>query len=504
MTKLSEQEVQVLRKLESGRTDIVYFAEEVLGIKLNRAQKRWFKFIKVAGDGFSWDMRFVIHVAANQVGKTLGLAVLILWACNYKIGMDTKSDHLWLNSPYQWYHVAPSLNQANLVLNDIRMILKNVHPAQEKSGSRSIFPQGFAVEITVENYYPGLQFWNGAVANFRTTEEKARGLLGRRAAGISFDECAFENHLIEIVNTVLWMRLISTGGPLILVSTPDGMNDFFEIVSEVENGGVHEDMDPNVWVKREAREALVLSTVEDNVGFGITQEEVDRMYESLDPATRDQQLKGAFIATQDAFFVPQTDILKAFDDKLPEFTPPQPGHKYVIFHDPSVSSDPYASVVIDVTKKPWKGVYYKWDKMPKGIHNLLPDIWGLHTQYSSAQDRLGRFPSSWAITGYDATSMGGQIIRQSLVGLHPQRAVNFGGTGKVKRDALTNLRAAMLKGDLKLPGKWSRMKREILNYKLDDKKIEQDSVIAAAGAMSLVNVAGSGPQPFNAHARVRR
>jgi hypothetical protein len=504
MTKISEQEKEVLRKLERGRHDIVYFAEEVLGIKLNRAQRRWFRFVKTKDDGFSWWYKFIIHVAANQVGKTLGLAVLILWACNYKIGLDNTDGDNWYNSPYQWYHIAPSLNQANLVLSDIRMILKNVHPAQEKSGLKSIFPQGFALEVTVENYYPGLQFWNGAVANFRTTEEKARGLLGRRAAGISFDECAFEAHLIEIVNTVLWMRLISTGGPLFLVSTPNGMNDFFELVSGVEQGAIHEDMDPQVWAKPEQQEVLILSTVEDNVGFGITQEEVDRMYESLDPATRDQQLRGAFIATQDAFFVPQSAILKAFNDKLPEHTPPQPGHKYVIFHDPSVSSDPTASMVIDVTTKPYRGVYYSWDKMPKGIHQLIPDIWGLHAQYNSAVDRLGRFPTSKATTGYDATSMGGQIIRQSLAGLTPQRAINFGGTGKVKRDALTNLRAAMLQGDVVFPGSWHRFKRELLNYKLDDKKIEQDSVIAGAGALSLVGSTGSAPKPFNTHARARR
>src|SRR5688500_11413573 len=112
MSKLSEQEIEILKKLEQGRNDIGYFAEEVLGIKFNRAQRRWFRYVTTNADGFSWLYRFIIHVAANQVGKTLGLAVLILWACNYKIGMDNTDGQQWFDSPYQWYHIAPSLNQA--------------------------------------------------------------------------------------------------------------------------------------------------------------------------------------------------------------------------------------------------------------------------------------------------------------------------------------------------------------------------------------------------------
>ena len=72
------EEVELLRKLDKGRYDIRLFARDILGIDTNPAQDRWFELIKVAEDGYSWETLYSIHVAANQVGKTLGMAIIIL------------------------------------------------------------------------------------------------------------------------------------------------------------------------------------------------------------------------------------------------------------------------------------------------------------------------------------------------------------------------------------------------------------------------------------------
>lgn len=483
------------------------FATEILGVYLNPAQRRWFRFVRPGEDGWRWRFKMVLVVAANQIGKTVGLAILILWACLYKIGIPLEDYDAWLRAPYQWFHVGPDQNRAYLVLQDIEALLKGAHIAQLDRSTQEFrpckLPPGMVVvRNNIETYYRGLEFWNGAIAQFRTTEDRGKSLLGRRANGISFDEAAFEQNLKVVVNEVLLMRLISTGGPLILVSTPDGINDFFELVSSVLDHGQKDPFD-TTW--QTDTSALVWATVSDNVGFGISQEEVDRMERDLDPVTKEQQLRGAFLEPTEAFFVPSSQILKAFREDLPESQSPKPGHRYVIFVDPSMASDPTAIVVIDITELPWVGVHYEWLRRPIGLGALVVKIFNLHVLFNGAKDPVGRVADSWAMTGWDATSMGGAMMRESLAGISPQMPVNFGGTSKIKLDALTDLRAALSRGRLILPAAWTRAKREVLNYRIEDKKIEQDSVMALAGAVKVAqSVKGPGVAVFRPHGRIVR
>lgn len=473
-----------------GRWDLEVFARDVLRINLNPAQRRWFSFINPGEDGWQWRMKAVLHVAANQIGKTLGLAIIILWACSYKIGIPIDDGDAWFAAPYQWFHVGPTQNQAYLVINDAMLIVGGSHPAQVGA---PLLTSAMVQESKVETYYRGLHFWNGSIAQFRTTEDKARALQGRRAHGISFDECAFEDHLKAVLNETLMMRLVSTGGPIIMVSTPNGINDWFEVVQSVIDaalprepmqdgdpavGGSHKVGDlPMMWTTPD-HWSLVWSTVEDNIGFGISPDEAARMERDLDPATKEQQLRGAFLEPADAFFVPAAPILEAFRLGLPEDARPEPGHRYVIGWDPSASSDPTVAVVLDATKEPWKGVHFRYFPRPPGEQRLLMEMFALHALYNGAgMELLPHEQPPTAITVYDETSMGGAMLRQSLSGLSPKRGTNLAGSS-VKVKLLTNLRAALSTGRLQLPRAWTQMMREVLNYKLPDDKIRQDCVMA--------------------------
>ena len=449
------------------------FMEEILGINLNPAQKRLARHLTV-DTVRTWMFKTMVVVAANQIGKTLIEAGIILWACLYKIGLDPRDQQAWLQSPYLWIHLGPVQQQAYHAYKDIRLIIKNEHPAQ---GNRGKLPKGFVETIKVEQYYDGFEFWNGAQVMFRTAENKGEAILGYRAAGISVDEGAFVDHLTMEINEVLMMRLISTGGPLLVFSTPNGMNDFFDLADNIQAlGKPIEDM---VWHWEDQR--LIWATIEDNVGYGITRAEVDRMERNLNPATREQQLRGAFLEPVEAFFVPQDKILAAFSQELPNEQNPVDGHQYAIFWDPSISSDPTAVIVLDVTEYNWEGVYFKHYETPMDVAGLTNAIWQLHGLYNlhKTQGRLS-VPSS-AITGWDATSMGGQLVKGLLSGLLPQRPVNFGGNA-IKTPALTNLRDLMTSGRLRLPAAWTRLRQEIMNYKLNDEKLKQDAAMALMGA----------------------
>lgn len=498
--RLNEEQAAVLEALNEGR-DPEIFASKVLGVSLNPAQRRWFRLVRPHENGWEWRLKAVLHVAANQIGKTLGLAVLIIWAAWYKIGISTDDNKLWMQAPYQWFHLAPTQQQAYIPLKDMVLLLQGAHPAQPPEGLHQkvlqlVRPQ--VQQVKIEQYYDGLSFWNGAIVQFRTTEDKAKALQGRRASGISYDEAAFEDHLRSVVNETLLMRLISTGGPLWMVSTPNGINDWFEIVNQVQETALPRRMaqegDPEIggscqvgdlipmWENDDGW-SLVWSTVLDNIGFGISQKEADRMERDLDPATKEQQLRGAFLEPAEAYFVPSAQIDRAFRN-IPEEELPQPGHVYIISWDPSATTDPTVCIVIDVTKKQWRGVYMRrWEK-PLGEVALLTEMYMVHALYnggSTPRNPVMRPPR--ALTTWDQTSMGGALIGQALATLSPKRPLNLAGP-TAKKNGLSTLRAALNTGRLIFPktGAWMRLRREILTYKLPDEKIVQDCVMCALGA----------------------
>ena len=485
--------------LQRGR-DIAVFAE-LLGIRFNPGQVRWLKYAAATNNGWEWVWKQTIHVAANQIGKTLCVAVLILWACMYKIGVPTDDMQAWFTRPYLWFHLAPTQQQAYHALSDCRKLIRGSHEAQGDRCMLVLATNDLVKECKVATYYDGLEFWNGAICQFRTTDDKASALQGYRASGISVDEAAFEDHLKIVVMETLMMRLISTGGPLHMVSTPNGMNDYFDFVEEVRKHG--EQPEGKVWVDTEGRSAVCWSVITDNVGFGISQQQVDHMEANLDPATKEQQLRGEFLEPAEAFFVPGDKILAAFRRSIPEEQQPRAGRKYAAFWDVSVASDPTVAIVVDITDPVWFGVYFRHYPRPMGITQLLNEMTMLHVHYNSAEDPKRLLPRSRCVTGYDATSMGGVMFKQMLRSITPSRPVNFGGPSE-KLKMLTAARAVLTKGDLILPDAWTRLRQEVLSYRLKDDKLRQDCVMALTG---VVNVANSGmsigaSRPMNVSARI--
>lgn len=496
--KVTQETAAFLLALTQGSEELITFAEQILGVDLNRAQKRWFI---AAAKGPNWLNKIIVHVAANQIGKTLGLAILILWACHYKVGLERPKNDIegdyqrWFDTAYQWFHLAPTQQQAYLVLRDIRQLVDGTHAAQRR---KSLFPQQLVTFLKVEDY-EGLQMWNGSIVQFRTTDDRAKALQGRRAAAISYDEAAFEPHLTSVVNEVLLMRLIAFGGPLFLVSTPDGINDYYEIVMPIREQG--ELVADQTWVKDSS--TLVWSTVHDNIGYGLTAEGVEQMEAALDESTRDQQLRGAFLEPSEAFFVPTSSMLAAFVE-MPDVVGPEPGRAYVTFWDTAARTDPVVGVVLDVTTVPWRGVYFKRYLKPPPQDALLLEMRALHGLYNGAVSP-DKARHSRALTGWDATGMGGVMLRQQLSDIRPSHALNFGGP-KAKINMLTNLRAALSTHKLLLPKTWMRMQRELTGYRLDDTKIQQDCVMALAGAAELASRGFSGVQQrkFDPSGRVTR
>lgn len=494
MTGANSEVAELLRRGE----DFEVFCEEVLGLKLNRAQRRLVRPLKTKANR-QWAFKELVMVAANQIGKTVIQAAIMLWACLYKIGVDPTDQKVWEKAPYLWIHLGPVQQQAYHAYKDAKALIKGEHLAQ---GGRSKLPAGLITEIKIENYYDGFGFFNGAQIMFRTAEHKAEAVLGYRAAAISVDEAAFVDYLTEVKNTVLMMRLIASGGPILFFSTPNGMNDFFDLMDEIKSHGLP--VDELVWRKDESW--LIWAVITDNLGYGIDQTEIDRMEANLNPLTKEQQLRGAFLEPLEAFFVPQDKILDAFRDDLPGEQNAIPGHRYAIFHDPSIASDPTACIVLDVTSLPWVGVFMRhWEK-PLDVTQLVGEIYRVHQGYHGVVDENVLSVPSWAVTGFDSTSMGGAVMRGLLTTLNPKRPVNMAGQPAKKLMALTNLRDRLTRGDIILPAKWTRLRQELLNYKVKDEKLKQDLVMALMGADIVATAMTMGMQQVKVspNARVTR
>ena len=224
--------------LARGRSDIEFFALRWLGIQGNPGQVNWWKACSER-DETGYRPRYITTVvsAGNRAGKTLAMAVVCLHHALYKLGTpnpdpnDPESAVRWSNAPYEWYHVGIQQETAELVFREVEAILGGNHPAQKGRGCPLSKELGKIID-TSKKYrgeYPWIKFHpvvGGASIHFRTTQDRAKALLGKDMNGISFDEAAFEPHLVMIYQEVLNLRRLSTGGPLHFIGTPsEGIND---------------------------------------------------------------------------------------------------------------------------------------------------------------------------------------------------------------------------------------------------------------------------------------
>lgn len=469
-----------------ARWDVGFFCERFLGFKPHPGQRRLFDaYIK--RDESRWRPRYltISTAAGNRAGKTLGLAVVILHSVLFKMGkhppnpLDPKSVERWIALGYDWYHFGVHSEVAELVFYEIVKLLSGTHEAQPNGCpindalGRSVadWSKKYRGEYLMVKFHPLL---GGGTIHFRTTGERAIGSLGKDMDGESFDECAFEPNFPFIIDEVLHMRRLSTGGQLFLIGTmTEGITDFADKWAEG---------DPTTPDKKIDSFSLRISTRE-NIGYGIDEEMFDRLVAAMPAYLIPQNIDGYPIESREAFFGAQS-VEQVFDNSMPAQEPAQRGHRYVQGVDPALTFDSTWSIVLDISGSQWRGVWA--DRLTGRQTSLVVAALALHAHnaYTDTSKRVT------CHTGLDATGFGGKMFRDLLP--IPVRMVEFGGTKQKKLHLLNALKKVIEEGKLRLPkdGKWLGVRRQLLGYKLDDRKIEQDAVMALAVA---VDVAGRNP-----------
>lgn len=465
-----------------ARWDVAFFCERFLGFKPHPGQQRLFKAY-ITRDESRWQARYltIATAAGNRAGKTLGLAIVILHSTLFKMGksppnpLDVRSMERWLALHYEWFHFGVHSEVAELVFYEIVRLLSGTHEAQH-GGCPLADSLGLAVadwskkyrgEYLMIHLHPLL---GGGAIHFRTTGERAIGSLGKDMDGVSFDECAFEPNFPFIIDEVLHMRRLSTGGQLFLIGTmTEGLTDFADKWQEGNPDNPDRKIDSF---------SLRISTRE-NIGYGIEERMFERLVASMPPYLIPQNIDGFAIESREAFFGSQS-VEAVFVEALPEYQSAKPGHRYIQGVDPALTYDSTWSIVLDITGgQEWRGVWV--DRLTGRQTSLV--VAGLalhgHNAYNDTSKRVT------CHTALDATGFGGKMFRDLMP--MPVRMVEFGGTKAKKLGLLNALKKAIEEGRLKLPksGKWLGVRRQLLGYKLDDRKIEQDAVMALAVAVDM-------------------
>lgn len=469
----------IARDLARGRNDIAFFAERWLGVRGNPGQVRWWQAC-AERDDTGYRPRYITTVvsAGNRAGKTLAMAVVCLHHALYKLGLaspeasDPQSYKRWSDTPYEWYHVGIQQETAELVFREIETLLGGSHPAQKGRGCAIIKELGKVIDT--QKRYRGEYAWvkfnpvvGGASIHFRTTQDRAKALLGKDMNGISFDEAAFEPHLLMIYQEVLNLRRLSTGGPLHFIGTPsEGINDYAELW---EKGNLENPARDEKFI------SFRLST-RDNIGYGLTQENFDDVVRQQAEYLIPQNIDGYFIEARDAFFWSQSVL--ALYKELDDDVKPIKNHRYIQGVDPGISHDATWAITLNITERnKIRGVRIRKRGGKQSISAVVNMVREGHLLYS--QD------GAFCTTIVDSTGLGGRLFQQEFSMIRPLRGFDFGGTKAKKVELLNDLKAVIDKGQLELPigGPWDELRRQLLIYKLDDKKLEQDAVMALAIAV---------------------
>ena len=483
--------------LAKGKWDVGYFAWHVLGVKLHPGQQRMANaYLKRSKNGYRALYLWLMVSAGNRAGKTMMLAIIILHSCIYKMGQAPPADtsdaaiERWRKAPYMAFHFALQQENAELVWSELEMMFNGRHSAQKGGGCPMVDAMGLdnVLGQPIDKKYRGDYAWivlhpnlGGAEIHFRSVAEKALGSLGRDMHLVSFDEVGLIGPKLPfVIYEVLHLRRLGTGGQFLLISTPS--EDIGPEFADLWYTG-----DPESGDLRPRRFSMRMST-RDNVGYGITQDDFDAMVDGMDEMIILQNIDGVFIQGRSAYFN-ATSVDNQFVDYLPERVGPRRNHSYVQGVDPAKQHDSAWSIVLDIIWLPGREKPYAIGVYADQRRGKLttPELVGLASlpQLAYENQRL----RSRCSTAIDATGFGGKMFREALEQEIPQvRSIEFGGSVQKKRKLLGDLRTMLDEGRLLLPRKgiWLKVRRQLLGYKIEDRAVEQDAVMALACAIAEV------------------
>jgi len=418
---------------------------------------------------------FLTLAAANSWGKTAFIALFTLWASFYK----KWADPLW--TPYRFVVLGPEMKHALLVYQEIEGIRLNRSRFQNWGDGKKHYCliADQIVPFTTPDKHHAFKFaHNGSLMYFESSEERAKAIEGIAPNVVVYDEVRRELYLDFVVNQVILPRGNRVPGfRMVLSSTP--LADSFEFMEFVKRG---EEGHPD-WTS-------IKGAISDNTF--LDKAAVELIRRNLDPRIADQVMRGEFVSPEEAYFIgdkvqscmdndPLATILNEFKGRAVG------GHRYVGGIDPAVAEagDNSAITVWDITTPPFRVVY----------EHVLPKGTSLGALIQLTNQLIDEYNCMFA---FDATGPLGIEMEHQASAEKPTYyvPVSFGAgnrgtditttkrTSVMKQDILGNFRYLINNGLWKSPN-LPDLRKELLGYKLDDKHLKTDRLMAQALAAWL-------------------
>lgn len=429
-TMENEAKLRFLELLEDevrGRDDICYFSEHMLGIPLNKYQKRWLtrtttpralwkeKFGEEIEDigGFLFGSN--ISAIGNQSGKTVGIAIKHIWFNKYKKGMDLPP-HLINKAQYITLNLSPHSRQTRACFQYVNDIL-NGNFIIDRDGKKDLNKLSPLMKdfLAGANINLGeIRFRNNSVMySVPTGQDQAASLAGNQYGFISYDECSQSLHLAEELGAKILSRMIRYGVCLDLIATPEESSPSHQFYRHIVKLGE---------LGREGWWSLTKMGMDDNEF--LPKEQKERAKASLvatDKKRARQVIYGEFISSGKKFFdTNEIEHMFCLTSKCKCL----PGHKYLISADWGMSDTGDESVffVFDYTDYQISGkirvVNHEAIRggSPQMQFALLRTLYENYTWYDEDGTTAHK-----PIFVMDAEALGGVVIKKMLTSLQPKK-----------------------------------------------------------------------------------
>lgn len=445
----------LLKIIEKGRTDPKVFARKILGLDLNVVQEKWYDETTKPG------RKRCILVPSNQVGKTLGEAVLHIWHAFYKPRLRGTQEQR-RRAVYPTLNISPVSHQMKAMFNYIIQIMQSeVLWTDEATGETKTNDCKIPWFMTKFIFNPmPIIFWeNGSVFYGRSVhDDKGKGLAGGQYAFISYDECPLSNHLKDELAGNIISRLIKYNGDLHLIGTPNSESPSNQYYMHIVKKGIAE---RGGWYALRGK-------LDDNKFF--TEKDRNEIKKNLmetNPEQYRQVVYGDFVEGGSGYFSPN-QVEGLFREGL-KYSQAMADHKYILSCDFAVTKNDYSVfIVVDFTKKPFRVVHITRFQG----NEFTPD-----EQYSIVRKLQMDYNADVIV---DATGFGGAIIDFALSDIVTY-SFNSGGNSGRKQEMLLALKEQLSRGEIQCPFDAS-LAEELGTYKEDDKKLTQDMVMSLAMA----------------------
>lgn len=475
MADLLPEELQ--RIITEGYTDVVLFAEKLLGMPLHDGQV---KFLRNATEQTN------VLVPANRWGKTTVIAIRHIHKCFYKVGIGRGNTRAWERASYQTVNLSPHTDTTKPVFDAILQILRSsfrINLPDGKISNNECKIEWLLNNEGIRNSAPFyIPFVNGSSIIFRSTgEDQGKSIEGRSYGYISYDEGGQSNHLrYEYLRRIL-PRLGEFRGQFDLVSTPEMSSQSIIFHQEMffKGGGDNHPREEGFY----SQEGAIM---ENHFFLNSNPLYIDDMRKQFgnDPIF-EQVIHGKFVFAGEAIFN-QEDILASIDNNM-TVERYIPKHKYVIGIDTAIGEDECVYTVLDVTREQMRVVRIlgaKGSAKSPDVH--MDDLINLFEAYNHGKEvtiiletwngESKRFYLDLPEYMQDVTTCFGsyQPVRH--------KGTESGPKLQRKAEIIVALRKVLANARLTIPND-SILVQQLSLYREDDRKLKTDRLMSLALAV---------------------